>query len=223
MRPIGLRRSCAGPRFQLTRLLGLPEDLGVKIILQPGDRTIDVPAGASLWDVLFDAGVDFPCGGGGTCGGCRVRVLRAGPGGAPVTPSDAREFSPVELGAGWRLACCLEPADGMQLHIRHWEGSILSDGEAVAVAPREGTGIAIDLGTTSVVVQLVDLETGGILAADAALNRQRRWGEDLMSRLSNALADGGNDAIVRAIREHRGSCRLLSGRTYQSLLSGVWM
>ncbi len=178
----------------------------MKIILQPGDREIDVAPGAWLHDVLFDAGVDFPCGGGGTCGGCRVRVLRAGGGGgdAPVTPSDAREFSPVELAAGWRLACCLEPADGMTLLVRQWEGCILSDGQAVEIAPRDGLGIAIDLGTTTVVAQLVDLRTGGILGADAALNRQRRWGEDLMSRLANALAEGGREPIVRSIREQLG-------------------
>mgnify|MGYP003793475675 CR=1 FL=1 len=43
-----------------------------------------------------------PCGGGGSCGKCRVRVER-GP--CAPTPACGRVFTPAEVAQGWRLAC----------------------------------------------------------------------------------------------------------------------
>ncbi len=45
-------------------------------------------------------------------------------------------------------------------------------------------GFAVDLGTTSVAGYLCDLKTGTILAADSCVNPQRRFGEDVISRIS---------------------------------------
>lgn len=47
-------------------------------------------------------------------------------------------------------------------------------------------GLAVDLGTTSVAGYLCDLKTGKLLAADACINPQRRFGEDVISRISHA-------------------------------------
>ncbi|MCL2440414.1 MAG: ASKHA domain-containing protein [Treponema sp.] len=48
------------------------------------------------------------------------------------------------------------------------------------------TGIAIDIGTTTIQAQLVDLDTGIILETFSALNNQRCFGADIMSRISAA-------------------------------------
>jgi uncharacterized 2Fe-2S/4Fe-4S cluster protein (DUF4445 family) len=45
-------------------------------------------------------------------------------------------------------------------------------------------GFAVDLGTTSLAGYLCDLKTGQLLAADACVNPQRRFGEDVISRIS---------------------------------------
>ena len=45
-------------------------------------------------------------------------------------------------------------------------------------------GFAVDLGTTSVAGYLCDLKTGTLLAADACINPQWRFGEDVISRIS---------------------------------------
>jgi uncharacterized 2Fe-2S/4Fe-4S cluster protein (DUF4445 family) len=50
--------------------------------------------------------------------------------------------------------------------------------------PGTGLGFAVDLGTTSVAGYLCDLKTGTLLAADACVNPQRRFGEDVISRIS---------------------------------------
>ena len=45
-------------------------------------------------------------------------------------------------------------------------------------------GFAVDLGTTSMAGYLCDLNSGRLLAADACVNPQRRFGEDVISRIS---------------------------------------
>ena len=45
-------------------------------------------------------------------------------------------------------------------------------------------GLALDLGTTTVAAYLCDLRTGEILSAAASINPQRRYGEDVISRIS---------------------------------------
>lgn len=49
--------------------------------------------------------------------------------------------------------------------------------------PREGYGIAADIGTTSVILALVDLSSGRILARHSFLNPQRSYGPDVISRI----------------------------------------
>ncbi len=50
-------------------------------------------------------------------------------------------------------------------------------------------GLAVDLGTTSIAGYLCDLETGAVLTADACVNPQRRFGEDVISRITRINAD----------------------------------
>jgi len=50
-------------------------------------------------------------------------------------------------------------------------------------------GLAIDVGSTTVVAHLCDLRTGEVLATQSAMNPQVRYGEDLMSRVSYANSE----------------------------------
>ncbi len=66
--------------------------------------------------------------------------------------------------------------------------------EIVHVAPGNGgitsMGIAIDIGTTSIVVYLVDMADGSILAATSGHNRQSACGDDVINRIVCAEKDG---------------------------------
>jgi len=53
-------------------------------------------------------------------------------------------------------------------------------------------GLAIDIGTTSVVTSLMELESGEQLASVSSLNPQAVYGGDLMSRIAFAQFDPGN-------------------------------
>ncbi len=48
-------------------------------------------------------------------------------------------------------------------------------------------GVAVDLGTTTIVVALLDLETGKIVGTHSCLNPQRSFGADVISRISYAI------------------------------------
>lgn len=173
----------------------------VSINLQPLGKSFKVVSGTPLQDVLFTHGVEFPCGGRGKCKGCRVRVLS---GTLPVTPEQENMLSPEELRAGWRLSCqCSADAD-LTLELAQWEASILSDETAFTFKPKPGLGIAIDLGTTTLVTQLLDLPTGNVLAVRTALNSQARHGADIMSRVGYAVSESGHGRLTELIRRQIG-------------------
>lgn len=66
------------------------------------------------------------------------------------------------------------------------------DREVLRVQPgyAEGVyGLAVDVGSTTVVMHLCDLRTGQLLATEATMNPQVRYGEDLMSRVSYGMRE----------------------------------
>ncbi len=171
--------------------------------------------GETLADQLFHAGVEFPCGGEATCGGCRVRVVT---GEVPVTDSMRQLLSDDELNDGWRLACAARAAGPVDVEVEQWSLRVLSDDAEVPIEPREGLGAAVDLGTTSVVVQLVDLATGEVLGLETALNAQARHGADVMTRVQYELQHRGE--LKRIIHAQLGAmlARLAGGRTLEEIL-----
>ena len=174
----------------------------VRITLKPLGASLDVPGGSPLQDVLFPYGVEFPCGGRARCKGCRVRVIE---GNLPVTPEQERILSAGELAAGWRLACHCRAEGDLTLELAQWEAAILSDEAPFAFTPRSGLGIAIDVGTTTIVAQLLDLRTGDVLAVSSALNRQARHGADVMSRVGFAVNDKKQDVLTSLVRGQTGT------------------
>jgi len=62
-------------------------------------------------------------------------------------------------------------------------------------------GIALDLGTTTVVGVLVNLATGEVPAQDATLNRQITYGEELITRISFAKKPDGLEVLQQAAAE----------------------
>ncbi len=60
---------------------------------------------------------------------------------------------------------------------------ILLDGEEIARSTAPIHGLAMDLGTTTVVIRLLNLETGDIVADASFENPQRFGGSDVMSRI----------------------------------------
>jgi uncharacterized 2Fe-2S/4Fe-4S cluster protein (DUF4445 family) len=176
----------------------------VKLELHPRARQ-------TLADRLFEVGVEFPCGGESACGGCKVRVLE---GEVPVTATMRDALSEQEIREGWRLACCALSAGRVVVEVEQWSACVLTDEAPVPIEPRAGRGAAIDLGTTTLVVQVVDLTSGEVLSVETALNPQARYGADVMSRLQYDLGQPGE--LGRVIRQTLG--RMLGGEPLREVL-----
>ena len=169
----------------------------------------------SLADRLFELGVEFPCGGESACGGCKIRVLS---GHIPVTATMRQALSEAEIAQGWRLACCAEARESVVVEVDQWSLPVLTDEQATPLEPRDGFGAAIDLGTTTLVAQMVDLSTGDVLAVETALNPQARHGADVMSRIQYDLRRPGE--LTSTIRQTLGQmlARLAGGRALEEVL-----
>lgn len=182
----------------------------IQVQLLPLGTTLTISQGASLQESLFLQGVEFPCGGHGRCKGCRIRVLK---GNLALTAEDEQLLKKAEIDEGWRLACRARPEQNLQIELAQWEVAILSDHGRLTFTPKKGLGIAVDLGTTTLVAQLLDLETGNVLGVRSALNAQAQHGGDIMSRIGFAVA-GGQRTLESIIREQLGEL-------IQELLAGV--
>lgn len=92
----------------------------------------------------------------------------------------------LTLGALRQLPLALRAAD-------HAVSLVRVDGQVVRVmpAPEAGRvlGIAFDIGTTTVVGYLMDLESGRQLAVSSLLNPQTRYGDDVVSRIGYSTAN----------------------------------
>jgi uncharacterized 2Fe-2S/4Fe-4S cluster protein (DUF4445 family) len=170
---------------------------------------------ANLADALFERGVEFPCGGLSHCGGCRIRVFE---GEVPITPEMQEVLTPADLAHGWRLACRAQPRGAVTLEIEQWSSPVLGDRAPVPFEPREGLGIAIDLGTTTLVAQLLDLATGEVLDVCTSLNPQGRFGADVMTRIEFDFREPG--VLTQVIRSELGRIigEMLAGRAAVEIL-----
>lgn len=176
----------------------MTSDSSYRIRLHPMRAELKAQSGTPLRDLLFEYGVEFPCGGRGRCRGCRIRLLR---GAASVNAAEREILSEDEIAQGWRLACQCIPQSDLEIELRQWDSAILVDDTRFDFQPRDGVGVAIDLGTTTLVAQLLDLQTGNVLAVKTALNAQARYGADVMSRIHYAVLEQGQGPLQRIIRE----------------------
>jgi len=80
------------------------------------ERDITTASGKKLISALADAGIFVPsaCGGGGTCGQCRARILK---GGGELLPIEAALITKRQAEAGERLACQVTVFQDMDVQV----------------------------------------------------------------------------------------------------------
>ena len=90
-------------------------------------------------------------------------------------------------------------------------------------------GLAVDLGTTAVVAELVDLRTGRIAGRESAVNAQSSYGADVVSRITFAFENPDNlrrlkASVVQLLNDLVGTMCRRSGvarhRIYDAVVAG---
>jgi uncharacterized 2Fe-2S/4Fe-4S cluster protein (DUF4445 family) len=88
-------------------------------------------------------------------------------------------------------------------------------------------GVAVDIGTTTVVAALLDLRSGAAVAVESTLNRQAPFGADVIARMGHAMGGGVGDlrsAVLETanslVGEACGSAGVDPGEIYEAVVVG---
>ncbi|MCF7935537.1 MAG: ASKHA domain-containing protein [Synergistales bacterium] len=183
------------------------EPRDIRIVFQPSGTTARAREGEILHDVAAGAGVRIarPCGGAGSCGKCRVRVAGAA---APPTETERRLLSASDLRDGIRLACAATVAGEAEVHVIDSASgagspilSKLAGGDIQWAPDTSGYGVAFDIGTTTLVAYLLDLDGQRVVDSLSFLNPQCSYGDDVVSRIAHCAEEGGLQQLQRSLVE----------------------
>lgn len=205
----------------------MSKEIPVTVITETEEQILYHGQGERLLDTLISRGGYVPaaCGGRGTCGQCAVQFI-TNP--TLPSHGDRAAFSPEKLRAGYRLACLSKPMSACKIRLcfpsrkpmeivttytdeaadkgsgcgkgsnasdivsdkRNIEdGGITEDGRYV---------IAVDIGTTTVAMQLIHTGSGSVAATHAFVNPQRSFGADVISRIQ-AAGSGKREKLQEVI------------------------
>lgn len=188
----------------------------MSVQLHVNHRTCDAPAGGSLFDYATSVGVQVPtsCNKQGRCKECVVEVTEGMERLSARAPAEQHLKGAFRLSCCTRVIAdegtvrCHTMRRGEMRIEKHafalpvqrqaWQldpavtrdgNRILLDGQEIARSTGAMHGLAIDLGTTTVVMRLLNLETGEVIADSSFENPQRFGGSDVMARIQYDTED----------------------------------
>jgi uncharacterized 2Fe-2S/4Fe-4S cluster protein (DUF4445 family) len=146
-------------------------------------------SGEILLNVLRNNGFDVysPCGGNGTCGKCKVLVKGEG----IVTSCIYTVNEAIEI-----VLPDKREAKVLVAQHSHTIQLPLIPGPAANLSGYPH-GVAIDIGTTSLVLYVVNLITGTVVETRAILNPQAKYGADVISRIQFTTANSDGLKILQ--------------------------
>jgi len=169
----------------------------IKVTFQPQGRTVYVLPGTKIIEAAAIAGViiDTPCGGAGTCGKCKVKIVE-----------------PVQM-QGEYQACQQEITEEIVVEVPKnslllGPDKIVVDSDVVykiipdrkCVNDEACFGVAVDIGTTTLAASLVNLKDGTEVAVMGSHNPQIVYGDDVVSRIKVASGNQkGLDNLQKAV------------------------
>lgn len=149
-------------------------------------------SGMTILDFLRENNIclDAACNGLGICGKCKIKI-----GNMKAFEGERKVLGDKDIAAGYRLAC-MHSVDECDKEIilkgvKESTGSVvLTDGFMPKVSHTnicDKYGIAIDIGTTTVAMELIDLSNAAIIAKASEINSQIAFGFDVMSRIAYTM------------------------------------
>jgi uncharacterized 2Fe-2S/4Fe-4S cluster protein (DUF4445 family) len=182
----------------------------VSVTLTINGQRVEAPAGPSLFDYAEQVGVRVPtsCQKQGKCKECIVEVTAGMEALSPPTEHELHLKGPFRLSCRCHVVAdagavrCHTMRRGVMRIVRHafdlpvanetlvLEPAVTRDGDRILIEGDEVErsvgpihGMAMDLGTTTIVLRLINLETGELVADSSFENPQRFGGSDVMSRI----------------------------------------
>lgn len=164
-----------------------------KVTFYPMDKEIEIPVGTPLKKAmdLAEVDFDFPCGGRGRCGKCRLQIRK---GSVPPSDSDYDHLDEDELKAGFRLACAVKVQDDLVVEL--------------PLAEAEGHKILVDAAEREMELKPHLRKIYRDVPRPSLKDQQPDW-----DRLRNALGDrsyrishSALQALPGVLREKKFSC-----------------
>ena len=136
--------------------------------------------------------IDAACNGLGVCGKCKIKLEST-----DVSTSERKLLGEENIKSGYRLACMhsIDEVD-KEFILKSFESGKKPDSivltesftpKIIHTNIQEKYGIAIDIGTTTVAMGLIDLKNAKIISKVADVNSQVKFGFDVMSRIAFTL------------------------------------
>lgn len=185
----------------------------MKLIIGNDCKNIPLENDQSILDVLkLTYGITCPCGGNGKCGKCKVKVLEK------------------EGDTQWKtvLSCMtgdVYAADASALIANASASATVQEtftSEGVSFAkdlPWSGYSIAVDVGTTTLAMYVIDGKSGKVVSRISALNPQSSFGSDVISRILYSYSQPGSDKIIQKVLSDKLAQMI---RTTMGTLSENW-
>ena len=174
-------------------------------------QSVAVESGSdrSVLELAREAGwhIDAQCGGRGSCGSCNVLLgegrYRVFEEEIEITPEQRREVLSCQAIVLGNEAEVFIPRSS----VISFDGARITDEMAIpehTFRPRfpSGYGLAIDVGTTTVVAALLDLTTGEVIRRESLYNQQILKADDIVSRISLCSEAGQLEALKNLVIEH---------------------
>ena len=154
----------------------------IKICDQNRIKTVLAESGTRLSDILAGNGffIDMPCGGSGTCGKCAVTV-----------------------NGGEEPACRYVINKDITVVLPENRDIVSDDGNS-ETTPNGKMCFALDIGTTTLALALVSLNSGKAVRVMTCVNSQRMSGADVMSRIEYCRKNGVEKLHKAVIRDING-------------------
>lgn len=210
--PDGSELSTPGPteqNYRGRRAIEPGGRLGCQAVVH-GDVVIDVPADSQLRGPVVRKSIDVagltldpatvlrvvdtPAMDGSTDAASALSEAIAAEWAIDIAAWDVAALREVHRAVGGEegvLTVAVQDRSGRPVAVRAWPG--------IRTRP---LGAAVDIGSTTLAVHVLDLATGEVLGSHGAMNPQIRLGEDLMSRVSYVMMnDGGCEELTTLVRQ----------------------
>lgn len=181
-----------------------------------------------LSDLLTEKGIniDKPCGGGGICGKCKIKVKGNL---SPVSDSEKKLLTDEELAMGVRLACKTYVMGTFEAETE----KVFCVEEIIEQAGKtDEYCAAIDIGTTVIEASFFSLPDFKLIKQSKIKNPQCEFGADVISRITFAKDDNGRKLLKAALEkaiiklsenlsDKIKSCVITGNTTMLHLYSGI--